>query len=132
MQICASTDGVEAGSDGKGSLGGDGQSYFTAPCEQVDIGLTGGGDDYFVDQSNSVGLCGVDHLARKKQFERRGMANETGKPLRATVAREQPKLDLGLTEVGIFVRDAHMAGKRKLTSSTQGKAIDESDDGLTA
>ena len=73
-----------------------------------------------------IGIAGGAH------FERLLHSGDAREPLRSSRSREQPKLDLGRTELRGRIGNAVMARKRDFEAAAERGAVDRRDDGLAA
>lgn len=85
--------------------------------------------DDMIDQAESFGGLGVDHIAGEVVFNGPPLADQTGKPLRSTEAGDDAKIDFRLTESGLRAGDPDMTGHCKLASATQGESVHGGDHG---
>src|SRR5439155_25090630 len=90
----------------------------------------GRGDD-LVDDAELQRLCRRDRSAAQHQVQRFLLAYQTGQPLRASGARQQPKRHLREADPVLAVcRDAKVAGERDLETAAKAVPIDRRDDNL--
>jgi hypothetical protein len=76
-----------------------------------------------VDESDALGLLGVDDPSREHQVLGPGRPDQSGEPLGAAAARDDPEQDLRLGEPGSAGRDAEVAGEGELAPTAEGHSV---------
>src|SRR6185312_3590408 len=82
-----------------------------------------------VDEAQLEGFLGEDRIADEVHLKRLVGADETGQPLRAAEAGDDPELDLGLAEERRAGGDPHVARHRELAAAAEGETVDGRDRG---
>ena len=83
--------------------------------------------DQAVDETELERFVGEDRVADEVHLQRLVLAHQARQALGAAEARDDPELDLRLTEDRRARRDAHVAGHRELAAATEGQAVDGGD-----
>ncbi len=115
---------TQNGLDGKRSVRCDFKGKRLGACHH------GGCRHNFVDEPDTQRLGRVNNGPGEQQPERRATADEPGQPLRASIARDNTELDLGLAKLGRFCRDPEGAGHGQLATAAESKTLNAGDDRL--
>ena len=82
------------------------------------------GLDHLGDQPEREGALGIDRIAGEQQLGRASVADQPGQSLGPAPARDDPELDLGLTEARGARREPDVARERELASAAERDAVD--------
>src|SRR5687767_15991037 len=73
---------------------------------------------------------GVDDVAREQQLQCAALSDETRKPLRAAIPRDDAEFDFGLSELRMLRRDPNVTCEGQLAPTAERETVHGGHDGL--